>query len=436
MPRITLDLIRKRSEHNEGEITTLEEIALHQENIEKIELIDSTCRHLKILLLQNNLIVKIENLNKLKSLEYLNLALNNIEVIENLEGLESLRKLDLTVNFIGDLRGIEKLRCNENLEQLFLMGNPCADYEGYRKYTIAILTQLKELDGTVIERSERIKALQACAQIEGEIIRSYVKYRKTREAEIIDYRERIALEATQEDATQNEEEENEKFWKRTSRHTPEERVAIAERVLKQEEQKNKSNNEKNRLKPVYVPKFFSPEGKPYNVNQAKVPFKLNDEEYHDRIVLEISVYRYLDTQYVDINVQPDYIRVTIKGKVLQLTLPCEVSIENSTAKRNTINGRLVITMPRLSPLPIIKKRSSKPSTETKITQKKDLTEDQHRCSATMRRQYLEIGPPVKDLDFSRIVDCKKTTQVSVAKKYESSELEEDDWSNSEVPPLE
>ena len=42
----------------------------------------------------------MENLNKLKELEYLNLALNSITVIENIEGCESLQKLDLTVNFI------------------------------------------------------------------------------------------------------------------------------------------------------------------------------------------------------------------------------------------------------------------------------------------------------------------------------------------------
>lgn len=110
MVRITVELIRKRSEHNEGEISTLEEISLHQENIEKIEMLNHLCRDLRILLLQYNLISKIENLNKLKKLEYLNLALNNIEVIENLEGLESLKKLDLMVNFIGDLQGVNKLR--------------------------------------------------------------------------------------------------------------------------------------------------------------------------------------------------------------------------------------------------------------------------------------------------------------------------------------
>lgn len=108
--KITLELIRKHSEHNEGEISTLEEIALHQENIDKIQLIDRHCRNLRILLLQHNLISKLENLSMLKRLEYLNLALNNIEVIENLEGLESLKKLDLSINFIGNLQSVKSLR--------------------------------------------------------------------------------------------------------------------------------------------------------------------------------------------------------------------------------------------------------------------------------------------------------------------------------------
>ena len=42
----------------------------------------------------------MENLNKLRELEYLNLALNNISLIEGLETCDSLNKLDLTCNFI------------------------------------------------------------------------------------------------------------------------------------------------------------------------------------------------------------------------------------------------------------------------------------------------------------------------------------------------
>lgn len=59
-----------------------------------------TPRHLKILYLQSNLISRIENLHRLKALEYLNLAVNNVTRIQNLQRCESLKKLDLTVNFI------------------------------------------------------------------------------------------------------------------------------------------------------------------------------------------------------------------------------------------------------------------------------------------------------------------------------------------------
>jgi protein TilB len=91
MGRITEELIRKRSEHNEGVISTLEEISLHQFELEKIENLDKYCRHLKILFLQNNIIEKLENLEKLKELEYLNIGVNNISMIEGLDQCESLK---------------------------------------------------------------------------------------------------------------------------------------------------------------------------------------------------------------------------------------------------------------------------------------------------------------------------------------------------------
>ena len=42
----------------------------------------------------------MENLGKLKELNYINLALNNIELIEGIEKCENLEKIDLTCNFI------------------------------------------------------------------------------------------------------------------------------------------------------------------------------------------------------------------------------------------------------------------------------------------------------------------------------------------------
>ena len=91
MGRITKELIRKKSEHNEGVISTLEEISLHQLELEKIESLEVFCRHLKILFLQNNIIEKIENVDKLRELEYLNLAVNSVSMIEGLSNCESLK---------------------------------------------------------------------------------------------------------------------------------------------------------------------------------------------------------------------------------------------------------------------------------------------------------------------------------------------------------
>lgn len=82
----------------------------------------------------------MENLNKLKELEYLNLALNNISMIENIEGCQSLKKLDLTVNFI-DLANLEESMVNlskvDSIRELYMTGNPCTDWKGYHEFTIA-----------------------------------------------------------------------------------------------------------------------------------------------------------------------------------------------------------------------------------------------------------------------------------------------------------
>lgn len=59
-------MLLQKAEHNDGCLSTLQEISLHQQNLEKIELLGHASRGLKILYLQNNLISKIENLHHLK----------------------------------------------------------------------------------------------------------------------------------------------------------------------------------------------------------------------------------------------------------------------------------------------------------------------------------------------------------------------------------
>ena len=154
--RITKDMLRKRAEHNEGLLSTLEEITLHQQDIDKIENLDVYCRHLKILYLQNNLIAKMEGLAKLKELEYINLAVNNVNKIEGIKYCESLAKIDLTLNFV-DIEDLEESMENvaylDSMNELYLTGNPCTNWPNYKEYIYGKVPQLRRLDGEDIQKS-------------------------------------------------------------------------------------------------------------------------------------------------------------------------------------------------------------------------------------------------------------------------------------------
>ena len=75
------------------------------------------------------------------------MALNNITKIQNLQQCEALQKLDLTVNFIdkAGLLSMASLQENIHLQELFLLGNPCAEWPGYRPYVVATLLHLHKL---------------------------------------------------------------------------------------------------------------------------------------------------------------------------------------------------------------------------------------------------------------------------------------------------
>lgn len=57
----------------------------------------------------------------------------------------------------------------------------------------------------------------------------------------------------------------------------------------------------------------------------------------------------MDTSLIDVDVQPTFVRVVIKGKLLQLVLSAEVQSDRSVAQRSLASGDLVVTMPTVSP---------------------------------------------------------------------------------------
>ncbi|TNN45911.1 Protein tilB [Liparis tanakae] len=286
MVYITEELVRRRAEHNGGELSSLEELSLHQQDLQSIQNLQRWSRELRILYLQSNLLPRIENVGRLKKLQYLNLALNNIEVIENLEGqqrnteehggtrrnteehggtrrlllqeqqdsdcCESLEKLDLTVNFVVLLSGVVSLQQNLQLRELFLVGNPCSQFEGYRQYVVATLPQLKWLDGVEVSRSERLRACWGLEEVRRRVREQEEEHLERRAAQKEEARKEKgdkerkpgrdggpASEENQENQENQEEEERreeEEFWHTPCAFTPESRLE-AHRHLKEKKKK-------------------------------------------------------------------------------------------------------------------------------------------------------------------------------------------------------
>ena len=322
MAPITLEMIRRRAEHNEGMVSTLEEISLHQQEIERIEALGQICRHLKILYMQNNLISKLNNLHRLKELEYANFAVNNVRKIENLQRCESLTKLDLTMNFVekASLLTVHTLRENYKLEDLYLMGNPCADFGGYRMFVIGTLPQLKRLDGKDVTPSERIVSSQALPEITERLLRELI-------ADGVDVEEARKVKDARDLAPDEEDiaeilemPEDERPW------------CPATRVAEQRESA-KLRDDQEAKKKENVDKLFAGDGggrkaKPRRegfpdlpddvasvrqCNEGDFEFLLTEDagEGGDAVELEIKVGKFVDSSLMDVDVQPRVARALV-----------------------------------------------------------------------------------------------------------------------------
>nr|XP_025969504.1 protein tilB homolog [Dromaius novaehollandiae] len=462
MVRITEDLVRRRAEHNNCEIFSLEEISLHQQEIEKLEYLDKWCRDLKILYLQNNLIPKIENVGRLKKLEYLNIALNNIERIENLEGCEELKKLDLTANFIGELSSIEVLKYNIHLKELFLVGNPCTEFEGYRQFVVATLHQLKCLDSKEIERSERIRALQSYPEVKEKIREQEEAYLLKRAKEKEDAQRRMqerkdkkenqmesklgidspdSLQDIENPQTEREQqtweevadEEDRRFWEEPTPYTPESRLETHRYIEEKRRAKDNIRESKKKEKPLRT--LITTEGKALNVNEPKLHFSLEDDEENNQFILDLAVYRHLDTSLLDVDVQPSYIRVLVKGKPFQLVLPEEVKPDSSSAKRSQTTGHLVVSMPKAEEIILAKQKvsASIKTSDSNILQKST------RRSGQVEK--LEVDPSKYSFpDVTKIIQEKERIgqgpiRLQPAKITETKKSYADIENDEDVPPL-
>eukprot|EP00887_Chlorella_sp_A99_P007514 scaffold2.g7514.t1 len=371
MVRITEELLRRRAEHNEGMLASLREISLHEQGIERIELLNQLCRHLRVLHLQNNQLCRIEGLNRLKELEQLNLAVNNLTRVEGLAGCESLARLDLTLNFVGccGLPSLASLVANEALRELHLAGNPCTQWPSCRPYVLGLLPQLTRLDGEEVTPAERAAAAAALPRLSAELAAAA-------EAELAalggaeaaaalgldcgdgDSPLLVDREHIPETGRSDEQGEMRRPWCPATRVLEHREHAAAVAAAEAARARGAVGADLGdaggaggaaarpplaRLPPLQ-------EGEPLRQwNEGHWEFSLDESADGGAVVLEVDVGRYLDTSLIEADVQPTAVRLLIKGRLLQLLLPAEVRPDGATARRSRATGRLVLTMPKERP---------------------------------------------------------------------------------------
>jgi protein TilB len=342
--RITVDLLRRRAEHNDGCLSDLKEIALHQQEIEKLEVVGDVCRQLEILYLCNNYICKIEGLHHLKNLQYINLAVNNIAEISGLEGCEMLQRLDLTLNFVGDMNCVANLCANAFLQTLHLTGNPCTKTPGYRAFVVHTLPHLTDLDGEPVLRSERIIARQDEPEIVQSVEQDALKVRE---------QERIKAELVKKGIDPFPPKFNE-GGERVYGHSPEERIQML-RETQEEEQKRKNppvdpnsisalHAELNK-KPVRLSadEEIAKHGRLLMRNEAKFPFTF--DESGNEVVITLDPGKYVSTTLINLEIETTYVRITVKDKLAQFPLSVEVSPSLAKVQRASTTGQLKVTIP-------------------------------------------------------------------------------------------
>ena len=125
-------------------------------------------------------------------------------------------------------------------------------------------------------------------------------------------------------------------------------------VRRKEEQKK--NSEENSMFKEYnefekqfekreIP-VYGKNGQVRQANEGKYEWRFEETQDKTAVIFEIKIPKFMDTSAINCDLQPDYIRLDIKGRITQLSIPEEILVEKSKVQRSTTTGWLQLTMPK------------------------------------------------------------------------------------------
>ena len=154
------------------------------------------------------------------------------------------------------------------------------------------------------------------------------------------------------------------------------------------------------------------------MNPSGVEFTI-DEDQAREVELRLKIPKFMDTELIDIDSQPWYIRLSINGKPFQIVWRNEVKPDDGTAQRSKITGELLIKIPKLYP----SKEKPKETSEAK--------------------KILDPAPEKETkketVDYRNIVkeaEKAEKEKISKKKKAKTRPNDADFVDDSAIPPLE
>jgi protein TilB len=191
-----------------------------------------------------------------------------------------------------------------------------------------MVPQLAFLNGNEILKSDRIKANQNLKRLEDELE--------------IAIKENIIKKELDPDRDNPD-----KYTKEYRRRIYKEMEADRELKEKEKQDKQKQNDEYwYGMKETVIPSAYKDNGDIRICNQGKYDFKLDEDDVRTGITtFELKLPKHMDTTQVQVDLNPQYVRVVAKDKVTQLKFAHEIIVEKSTIQRSQTTGLLLIKCP-------------------------------------------------------------------------------------------
>jgi len=75
------------------------------------------------------------------------------------------------------------------------------------------------------------------------------------------------------------------------------------------------------------PSIFSKDGVPRNCNQGRYTFSLDESPDGTKLIFNLEVPKFMTTDALNVDLQPNYCRVDVKGKITQVRFDEEIMVE-------------------------------------------------------------------------------------------------------------